>query len=329
MNKKILILIGVVMLFLASDTSAFLLPKCSVNSHVPDFTNENKLPTSPGDYIRFIISDWRIRSYKIHIPPTYNGNTPTSLVLALHGGGGRSQTMEKKTEFSEKADEEGFIAVYPNGISRFLLLMRTWNAGHCCGIALEKNIDDVKFIRELVNKLQLQLNIDPSRIYITGHSNGAMMAYRLGTELSDVIAAIAPCAGTIGGKTTEDSPLYVIPEPDYPVSVIALHGKLDENVPYDGGRGENTSGSRIDLSVNESISFWVQHNECNPIPQTNISESGNIVTDTYSGGKNGTEVVLCTIVNGEHWWPGSDKDPYQEISATDVIWDFFESHPKQ
>jgi hypothetical protein len=97
MNKKILILIGVVMLFLASDTSAFLLPKCSVNSHVPDFTNENKLPTSPGDYIRFIVSEWRIRSYRIHIPPAYNSNTPASLVLVLHGGGGRSQTMEKKT----------------------------------------------------------------------------------------------------------------------------------------------------------------------------------------------------------------------------------------
>ena len=329
MNKKILILIGVTILFLVPNTFAFLLPISQVRSYVLETTSENKFPTSTGNHMQFMISDWRIRSYRVHIPPTYNGNTPTSLVLVLHGGGGRSQTMEKKTEFSEKADEEGFIAVYPNGISRFLLFMRTWNAGHCCGIALEKNIDDVKFIRELIDKLQLQLNIDPSRIYITGHSNGAMMAYRLGAELSDIIAAIAPCAGTIGGKATENSPLCVIPEPDYPVSVIALHGKLDENVPYAGGHGVKTSGSRIDLSVDESISFWVQHNECNPIPQTNISESGNIIIDTYSGGKNSTEVVLYTIVNGEHWWPGSDKDPYQEISATDIIWDFFENHPKQ
>ena len=187
------------------------------------------------------------------------------------------------------------------------------------------NLRKTRF-RDYVNKVKAMATPDD---IVIGHSNGAMMAYRLGTELSDVIAAIAPCAGTIGGKATEDSQLYVIPEPDCPVSVIALHGKLDENVPYDGGRGENASGSRIDLSANESISFWVQHNECNPIPQTNISESGNIITDTYSGGKNGTEVVLYTIVNGEHWWPGSDKDPYQETSATDVIWDFFESHPKQ
>ena len=77
------------------------------------------------------------------------------------------------------------------------------------------------------------------------------------------------------------------------------------------------------------LSVWVQHNECNSIPQTDISESGSIIIDTHSEGRNGTEVILYAIMNGEHWWPGLDKDPYQKISATDIIWDFFENHPKQ
>jgi polyhydroxybutyrate depolymerase len=153
-----------------------------------------------------------------------------------------------------------------------------------------------------------------------------MMTYRLGVELSDIFAAVAPVAGTIGGHATENSPLWIISEPDYPVSVCTVHGKLDENVPYDGGHGSQTSGTRIDLSVNESIAFWVEQNECDPVPEMNVS--GNISIKTYHNGLAGTEVMLVTILNGEHWWPGAPQDPYQEILATDVIWEFFENHPK-
>ncbi len=102
-------------------------------------------------------------------------------------------------------------------------------------------------------------------------------------------------------------------------------------MPYDGGHGDNASGSRIDLSVNESLSFWVQYNECNFTPKRNISESGNIIIDYYLDGRDGSEVVLVTITNGEHSWPGSDKDlnEDQEINGTEIIWEFFDSHPKQ
>jgi len=81
---------------------------------------------------------------------------------------------------------------------------------------------------------------------------------------------------------------------------------------------KNTSGNRVDLSVNESIAFWVQHNGCNPTPQTNTTSNATVTIETYSGGRNGTEVVLYTLVNGEHWWPGSNYQ-YQNFSATHVI----------
>lgn len=274
-----------------------------------------------------IIHDGRTRTYLLHVPSSYDGVTPMPLVIALHGGGGNSENMQEKTGFDQLADEEGFIVVYPAGTGRFENRLLTWNSGHCCGYALENNIDDVGFIRALIEKLQQTLTIDSNMIFITGHSNGGMMSYRLGSELSDIIAAVAPVAGTIGGKASEDSELWIIPEPSFPVSVVAIHGLLDVNVAYDGGHGEKASGTREDISVNDSIDFWVQYNNCNTNPET--QEIGNIKIDTYKEGNSGTEVVLYTLKNGEHWWPGSEKDPYQEISASDITWDFFKKHPKQ
>jgi len=274
-----------------------------------------------------IIHGGRTRTYLLHIPSSYNGENPMPLVIALHGGGGNSENMQGKTGFDQLADEEGFIVVYPDGTGRFENRLLTWNSGHCCGYAHENNIDDVGFIRALIEKLQQTLTIDSNMIFITGHSNGGMMSYRLGSELSDIIAAVAPVAGTIGGNASEDSELWIIPEPSFPISVIAIHGLLDENVAYDGGHGEKGSGTREDISVNDSIDFWVLYNNCNANPE--IQEIGNIKIDTYKEGTSGTEVVLYTLKNGEHWWPGSEKDPYQEISASEIIWEFFKNHPKQ
>lgn len=285
----------------------------------------------PYDPLNFIIHDEMIRSYRLHVPSNYDDTVLTPLVLVLHGGGGRSMTMIKKTDFSNLSDKEGFICVYPNGISRFPFLFRSWNAGYCCGVALEKNIDDVDFIKNLITLLCSQYTIDHKRIYVTGHSNGAIMTYRLGSELSSMIAAIAPVAGSIGGQADEETPPYIIPDPLHPVSVIAFHGQLDENVPYNGGQGNRSRGYGSDLSVNESIGFWVTHNKCDPVPEIQISVSGNIVHKMYRHGLNNTEVHLYTIVNGGHGWPGSDTGdrPTNEISATELIWDFFKTHPKK
>jgi len=278
-----------------------------------------------------IFHDGRIRSYYLYVPENYEPGTPTALVIALHAGGSFALHMSQKTNLSDQADEHRSIIVYPNGITRCNPFWRMWNGGYCCGVAYERNVDDVGYIRALIDHLHRRYDIDPTRIYVTGHSNGAILAYRLAAELSDIIAAVAPVAGSIGGTASEDSLLYVIPEPKQPVSVIAFHGMLDENVPYGGGQANNSWGSGTDLSVNESITFWVHHNNCTRSPETTISESGNIIVDRYSGGDNGTEVILYTLVNGGHGWPGSPRGdrPSQEISATDIMWDFFVDQPKR
>jgi polyhydroxybutyrate depolymerase len=247
----------------------------------------------------------------IHIPQSYDGNSPTPLVISLHGYTGNARSSEQVTEFTEKSDKEGFIAVYPEGIGQ------SWNGPYCCGEAYSSNVDDIGFIRKLISRLEQEYKIDPDRIYVAGFSNGAIMAYRLAAELSDKIAAIAPVAGSIGGKFNGNAPLQKIAEPLNPVSVVIFHGTNDTSIYYYGGLSSN---GLFSLSVAESTSFWVNHDGCAETPQTETSPDGNIVKDVYAGGKNGTEVVLYTLVGFGHNWPAT---------ATDIIWDFFVSHPKQ
>jgi polyhydroxybutyrate depolymerase len=289
-----------------------------------------KSSLSPGDYLRFTVFGMRVRSYRIHVPPSYDGLNPMSLVLVLHGFGSCAKGM-LSVGMNAKADEEGFIAVYPNGHT-YKLEDHLWSLlyagqwGFIYNTWDFDNVDDVGFIRTLIETLQTTLKINSSRIYITGFSGGAGMTYRLGAELSNIVAAIAPVGGSIGGiwmdKDGNELPLYIIPEPEHPLPVIVFHGMNDSSVPYNGG------GALSVLSVNDSIAFWVEHNQCDPTPQIEISESENIIKKTYANGIQGSEVVLYTVVDGVHGWFGAPYYPC-EISTTELIWDFFESHPKQ
>jgi len=254
-------------------------------------------------YKESFVFDSLTRTYLVHVPSSYVDNMPTPLVIVLHGYTGTAESMETLTGFTAKSDKEGFIVVYPQG------LVQRWNVGFG---SLKFDTDDVGFIDELINRLEQKYAIDPNRIYVTGFSNGAMMAYLLGAALSDKIAAIAPVAGSVGAMM--NNVLEIIPDPSQPVSVIVFHGTADTSVLYEGDGF---------LSVAESVAFWVRHDECFINPQNETSSNGQVIKSVYSGGLNGTEVVLYTIVNLAHDWPTTP------INATDIIWDFFISHPKQ
>lgn len=290
-----------------------------------------------GDHLRFMFFDMHIRSYMIHMPSSYDGSNPIPLVFALHGITGNSNNFRSYTGLNEKADEEGFIVVYPNGgtdISFLFTCLMYYGIRGFPGFYWNSwdsyDFDDVGFIRVLIDTIQSEYKINESRVYVTGFSNGGYMTYRLGAELSDILAAIAPVGGSIGGVwdwwNGVESPLYIIPEPENPLPVIVFHGMKDNSVPYDGAKNPKTDGI-FQYSVNESVSFWVEHNNCNPLPEIVVSESGNIITRSYSNGDGGTEVVLYTIVDGGHVWFGSKYSPC-EISCNDLMWKFFESHPK-
>lgn len=276
------------------------------------------------------------RFYNIHIPKSYDPLSSYPLVFVFHGGGGNGINIEDVTSFSQKAEEENFIVVYPFGTGKLNKKLLTWNCGFCCGYALENNIEDVGFIEILYEKIMGEYSINKDMVYATGISNGGIMSYKLGAELSDIFAAVAPVAAQIGGQATIEEKLCIIPEPDNPVSIISFNGMNDTRVPYDGGRpiDENVHVYSW-MSTNDSISFWIKQNNCNETKDRKISKSGNIIIDTYRNGSNNTEVKLVTIVDGTHSWPGGKKgwddgpDPTQEINATDIIWDFFENHPKK
>lgn len=280
--------------------------------------------TSDGaDPAHTLIVDGLERTYILHVPASYDGSQPVPLVLNFHGGGGNALNQWRVSGFNQLADEEGFIVVYPNGTGRLGDKVLTWNGGTCCGYAQENNVDDVAFIRALVAELQTSLNIDPKRIYATGMSNGGIMSYRLACEAADLFAAIGPVAGTLN-----HSPCI----PSQPVSVIHFHGTDDTHLPYGGGIGSESVTGVVYASVEQSIAFWLNANQCALTPQT--ESFADIQHDTYTCAQ-GTAVELYTIIGGKHAWPGSEgpawaggDEPTQTISATRLMWEFFQSHPK-
>lgn len=240
-------------------------------------------------------------------------------------GGGNGENVAGQTGMSMKADRENFIAVYPEGTGTLEDRLLTWSSGNCCGYALDNQVDDVGFLRTAIASLEKQYPIDSARIFAAGISNGGMMAYRTACELSDQIAAIAPVAAALNSEC----------KPASPVSILAFHGTADQNVPYNGGAPTKNIDPhpRTDHSVAYAIDFWTRRDGCSSAPQR--TEKGNTVAEVYTGCDRGTSVVLYTLKGGGHAWPGGDRvglfldPPFKEISATDIMWEFFAAHPKR
>ena len=284
-------------------------------------------PLGPGDHTLALAVGGLQRSAIVHIPPQYDRTVAMPVVLAFHGGGANAENMVRFSGLNDKADEAGFIAVYPNGTGR-LSRMLTFNGGNCCGQAAANGLDDVEFTRRLLDDVANACTIDPKRVFATGMSNGGIMAYRLASELSDRIAAIAPVGGPMGTKGCR---------PGRPVSVIHFHGTEDVFAPFQGGRGRGLSGTSF-FSVDHSIAAWVEADGCNPTPVTirlpDTTDDGTTVTrTTYGQGKDGAEVVLIAIEGGGHTWPGREPrlaslgKSTRDISANDLMWAFFQRHP--
>ncbi len=277
------------------------------------------------DEYSHIVVDGRNRSFLIRLPENYSLDQQYPLVLAFHGGGGNAKLLESRSGLTDIANEAGFIVCYPNGNGRVDYHYLTWNAGYCCAYALEQNIDDVNFVRELILHLENQYSIDSNRIYATGMSNGGILTHRLGAEMSERFAAIAPVAGSIGGYESRVSELYLPPTPPSPLPVFIIHGIADTHVAYEGGHAVLATGSRIDLSVNDSVSFWTSSNRAVLNDNTTI---GNLIICRYSGNTTRSDVLVYVIVDGIHIWPGEPTDPLKALQASYIIWSFFSNHTR-
>jgi len=291
----------------------------------------------PGQYEESLIHDNLRRTYILHIPPQYDSEKDFPLVLLFHGGGGNAKRALNAYGLLEKADKEGFILVVPNGTGRLKKRFLTWNVGFGFGYAMENNIDDIGFVRELIEKLEEELKIDSKRIFATGISNGGILCHFLAANLPDKIAAIAPVAATIGGKKSINEQYVLPPRPNEPVSVIAFNGLLDKHIPYSGGIQKKSIKRPVFVkSVQEMLLFWTKIDQCNSKPHIEVNKRKKYEKIVYGRGINNSEVIQYLIFNQGHAWPGGKKPrrrgadiPSMDVSATDLMWDFFKNHPKK
>jgi polyhydroxybutyrate depolymerase len=262
------------------------------------------------------------RSYIVSLPPSYYTDTTTyALVIGLHGTGGSASQFEETYGFSRKADEAGFIAIYPNGLAgNGALNIRTWNAGTCCDYASKNNIDDVGFISNLIDKMISGYRIDPKRIYVTGMSNGGMMSYRLAAAIPQKIAAIAPVSSTMvySPQVTQLRP----------VPILELHSVLDNIVPYGGGT--NQFGYYFP-PVDSVLRIWSERNQCLPDMHVIVDDDRYKLVQWVD--RNGMPSIIHYLTkDGGHSWPGGQKarpradPPSLVINANDLIWEFFRQY---
>jgi len=236
--------------------------------------------------------------------------------------------------FNRLADQEGFIVVYPDGIGKH------WNDGreNVEYQAHREKIDDVGFISGLIDLLVKQYHLDARRVYATGISNGAMMSFRLGCELSKKITAIAPVAGSM----PEGLPGRCLPSREMPVLMIS--NTDDRLVRWGGGEvrfGRKTFGRTI--SVPETVRYWVTHNQCAPSPTVSMEadrdpqDGTRVRKEWYNQCRDRSEVVVYVIEGGGHTWPGGDQylprwiigKTNRDIDANEVIWGFFKRHQRK
>ena len=271
---------------------------------------------------RSLVHGGRTRTYLVH---DVARTTPAPVVIALHGGGGNADNAVTMTAFDRLAERDGFIAVYPNGTARRdRRILLTWNAGHCCAAAMEQRVDDVGFIGALIETLVASGRADPSRIYVTGMSNGGMMAHRLGRELSTKIAAIAPVVGAVFGDE---------PPPLAPMPAFIVVGADDTVVPGAGGSlqlrgllGNRAAADRDVAPAAAQADYWARHNGCVDPERTTTPASSTV---SYTRCASGAPVIFHTVTGNGHAWPGGRAgrrgaaEPTRSFDASEAMWTFF------
>jgi polyhydroxybutyrate depolymerase len=284
---------------------------------------ERRKGANPNDLKRELRVDGTARSYLFYIPQSLTRNHPAPLLLVFHGGGSHDYNMPRFTGFDRLAESRGFVVAYPESVNTH------WNDTRNLSPA-----DDVGFVRALIADLEHSYPVDPARIYATGISNGGFFSQRLACDLSSQIAAVASVAATM--------PETLVPlcHPSHPVSVLFMQGTDDPLVHAEGGNVARTHGRNISLA--DASHFWIDHNQTTKKPDSSDLPSHDpngtsVYRDIYSGGKQGSEVIVYTIRGGGHTWPGGPQylpvslvgKTNHDINASEVIWEFFSHHTQK
>lgn len=286
---------------------------------------------APGEYTIDIRHDGLDRSYRMHVPDQVQD--PAAVVIALHGGGGTGLGFQEENGLDAVADREGFIAVYPEGTGLLPDRLHTWNSGfNCCGWALDRNVDDVGFLREVIADVGDRATMDTGRVYMTGHSNGSMMAYRFAAEEAGLVTAIV----TVGGAQAVEGFA-----PSQPVAVLHIHSVDDPRALYKGGEGPPfplTNRTIPHEPVMAGIDAWVRANGCEPTPTQGDTVVGDGPNEgqtmdhlTWDNCDNDVRVEHLRLTGSGHGWPGAEVTRVMEglvgerttlIDASEQAWAF-------
>jgi polyhydroxybutyrate depolymerase len=260
-----------------------------------------------------IVSSGLEREYLLYVPKSYDHTKPTPLVISMHGGAMWPAAQKETSQWNRVADENGFIVVYPSGVSG--RGPRAWRAGGGPGL-----MRDVRFISELIDTLRASYNIDSTRVYANGLSNGGGMTFALSCTLADRIAAVGVVAPAIFLPWGSCLDRRAVP-------MIAFHGTADHAVPYHGGKSWVAPNVFPDIPA--WTEKWAERNRCAPNP-VDSAVAADVIRREYTGCADGAAVVLYTVLEGGHTWPGGGPLPEwfvgttsNSIDATSLMWAFF------
>ena len=265
------------------------------------------------------------RSFLIHVPDNIKPQQ-TPLLLVLHGRTGTGKRMARISEFNQRADQHGFIAVYPDGLNK------QWN--YLYGVpGARQGADDPGFLTALTHHISRAYDIDPARRYVTGLSNGGFMAQRLVCDTNNLFSGFASVGASAYAVMPDNC------QRKSPVDALYIHGTADKLVPWQGLVVKSQDGSEqtVTLSIKRSLTYWSNHNSCGANVDVKDLLPGAETPDTHVRLFSATDCVvnsavnLYAIIGGGHNWPGvSSIIPpaiagrvNTDIHASDEIWSFF------
>lgn len=269
-------------------------------------------------------ADGRTRTYRLYRPTHRAADAP--LLVALHGGLGNGDQFAATSGYERLAEANGFVVVFPDGTPTAVGQRNlVWNGGGCCAAAVRNGVDDVGFLRTLIAKLGASEGIDPTRVLVTGHSNGAIMAFRLACEDADQVVAVAGQAGTLFVDSCR---------PSRPVSALDLHGTADTNLPLAGGVGADSLVGADFPPVRDGLATLAKAAGCTgPTPPTSRpTTQADVRAEDWGPCPDGVDVELVTVEGATHSWMGhpapskNSATPYPDLDATLLTWSFLTHH---
>ncbi|MBD3648951.1 MAG: hypothetical protein HUJ31_16215 [Pseudomonadales bacterium] len=252
------------------------------------------------------------RDYLLHVPASVDSSIEVPLVISLHGAAMSPATQQWLTRWNEVADRHGFIVAYPSGTG----IPKVWSTSP--GASMDA---DVLFIDTLIRRMEEKYRIDPSRIYVNGHSNGGGFAFALSCLLDDRFAAYGIVAGaqTLDWQQCGDAP---------PRPVLIVHGVDDPIVPQQGGASGDPVSPRQFPDIESWTRQWAARNQCESVP-TRTQATEGVTEIRYTGCRN--DVILYLLGGYGHGWPGGNQLPAMLVGnnttrfdATDEMWRFYE-----